>query len=201
MTDRAILEYQYRDTKRAPEMGAYSAVITRVRFASGISLQGSQSLTETRHALDNAGFSLENQVPVGQGTSRHWQRWHEIWKKNGIIEEEEDMGTTPQDIERKKLVRMAKGPYVSKGTICVPGDWASPEASRFWLNYGFGLDIKTVTWTRSSKKPINGKVYSAAAWLESTQRQFFTFWKAEIKKKSLARIQARAEAHYGGNWR
>ena len=204
-TDRVILEYQSLDAKRPPKIGAYPAAQVLVRFASGIGLQGKQSLTETRCALGDAGFELEHQSKIRRGDARHWTCWREIWKKekDGIIEKEQTMPKTPQDTEREQLERMAAGPYIAEDehTIHIPRDWSSPKAARFWLNHGFRYSIKTGTWTRSSKKHIDGKIYSAAAWLESTTREFFKFWKDEIRDRSLARVHAKAENHHTGDWR
>lgn len=202
-TDRVIIEYQSIDAKRPPGLSTYPAAQVLVRFAAGIGLGGKQSLTETRQTLSDAGFELEHQSQIKRGDARHWTCWREVWKKDGIIREEENMHKTPQDKEREELTRMADGPYIAEDehTIHIPRDWSKPAAARFWLNYGFRFNIKTNTWTRSSKKPLNGKIYQANAWLESTTKEFFVFWKDEIRTRSLARIQAEAEDHHKGNWR
>jgi len=80
-----------------------------------------------------------------------------------------------RDAEAQK---MQEGPHVLPDgfTISIPSLWFNENAATYWRYHGFEFKRKTWSWQRSAKTPYKKKTYSVKAWLESTRREFFSFW-------------------------
>ena len=73
---------------------------------------------------------------------------------------------------------MATGPHLAADghTLIIPSEWYNKAAATFWRQHGFHWNDDNSTWERDTRLPLIGKIYTAAAWLESTRRQFYQFW-------------------------
>lgn len=73
---------------------------------------------------------------------------------------------------------MQAGPYLAGDgyTLVVPSCWYQLEAGAFWRRYGFHFNRERLEWSRDARKLHEGKRYTAAAWVESTRREFYAFW-------------------------
>ena len=78
---------------------------------------------------------------------------------------------------------MATGPHLANDghTLIVPSCWFQLEAASFWRNHGFTFDRSRLLWWRDTRQSYKGKRYTAAAWLESTRREFYKFWPKLLK--------------------
>jgi len=85
------------------------------------------------------------------------------------------------EMDRKYMMR---GPYLDDDghTLIIPGGsgFYIQEAAQFWGSKGFRWDPDTVCWSRDIRAAIQGKLYSAASWLESARRKFFEFYPALV---------------------
>ena len=79
--------------------------------------------------------------------------------------------------------KMTAGPFLDDDghTLVVPSEWYHEDAARFWKSHGFEWRPKTATWQRDTRRPLRGKRYTPAAWLESTRRRFYRFWPTLLK--------------------
>ena len=73
---------------------------------------------------------------------------------------------------------MARGPEILADghTLAVPSNHYSKEAGDFWRSKGFRFDREHTRWTRDAQRPLGGKTYSPAAWLDAAQRRFAEFY-------------------------
>jgi len=60
--------------------------------------------------------------------------------------------------------------------------WQNVRATLFWKTHGFEWRPKTATWQRDTRRPLRGKRYTPAAWLQSTRRRFYRFWPTLLKR-------------------
>ncbi len=85
-----------------------------------------------------------------------------------------------QENRQKEQRVMATGPRLDADghTLVIPSEWYNEVAATFWRQHGFHYDGITSTWKRDTRLRLRttGKIYTAAAWLESTRRQFYQFW-------------------------
>lgn len=76
--------------------------------------------------------------------------------------------------------RMRQGPCLADDgyTLVIPSTrgWYDPKASAFWRSKGFCFDRDRHEWTRDARRPLDGKPYTPAAWLEAARRQFYKFY-------------------------
>lgn len=81
---------------------------------------------------------------------------------------------------------MERGPcFADDGlTLIIPSDWYNKEAARFWKSVGFHYQGDDGTyWTRDTRQPHHGKVFTPAAWLESARRKYAEFWSVLAQRK------------------
>lgn len=85
--------------------------------------------------------------------------------------------------QQRQLREMTAGPrLLADGqTLIVPSEWYNEQAADFWRQHGFKWIPGLKRWERDTGRPLHGKCYSTAAWLESTRREFFGFWPSLLK--------------------
>jgi len=72
------------------------------------------------------------------------------------------------------------GPRVHDGKVYVPSPSYKPEAVAFWKSKGFRFERASYSgeheWVRPIACPLDGKMYSAAAWLTACRKKYFEFY-------------------------
>ena len=72
------------------------------------------------------------------------------------------------------------GPRLHEGTVYVPSPYFKEEARRFWKSSGFTFERAAYggqsDWTRDTRQPLRGKLYSPEAWLKAARRRYFEFY-------------------------
>lgn len=78
------------------------------------------------------------------------------------------------------LEAMQRGPVLGEDghTVVIPSKegYYRSEVAAFWKSKGFRWNPNIFSWTRDTRRPLDGKVYSPAAWLDSVRRKFYEFY-------------------------
>ncbi len=191
---RVVIEYTER-TYTPPPVGDFAraatitATVTSATGPEAATIGRSGLLVDLRETLEDAQFDHDGTQPVQlHQRGRYQPLWREVWTK-----EEETMNTWSLRAQKNheqgrarararaaRLKReedtMRAGPHLDGHTLIVPSCWYQVEAAAFWKAHGFRFDRDNRRWTRDTRRPHEGKRYSAQAWLESTRREFYKFW-------------------------
>ena len=77
---------------------------------------------------------------------------------------------------------MLEGPHLAGHILVIPSNHYSPNLADLWKSLRFTWRQDDRQWIRDTRQPLDGRCYTAAAWLESARREFWKEWKHALMK-------------------